>query len=125
MAEKLSDLYDESHYLYLLFLKPILNDLQTLNKNFQSSQSDPTRLLNDLEYAINKLKRYVIADEDVDILHEDFEPLIVYHCFLGYSFENHLNISTTKDELNDNDIVAIRKTCVDFVTSLIKELKSR
>lgn len=34
MAESLFDLYDEKHHLYLLFLKPILNDLQTLRPSF-------------------------------------------------------------------------------------------
>lgn len=125
MAEKLSDIYDEEHYLYLVFLKPILNDLQMLNKNFQSAKSDPTKLLNDLEYVINKLKKYVIVDDSIDILCNDFESAIVFDCNLGYSFENHLNILTAKDELDSQTLTGIRKTCVNFVVSLIKELISR
>ncbi|KAL7742914.1 hypothetical protein ACLKA6_002064 [Drosophila palustris] len=44
-ASILSDLYSEVNYLYLLFLKPILEVMQRINKNFQSNTSNPTKLL--------------------------------------------------------------------------------
>lgn len=125
MAEKLSDLFDENHYLYLIFLRPILNDLQILNKNFQSSKSDPTKLLNDLEYVIYKLKKFVIVDEHVDILKDDFEKFIVDNCYLGYNFENRLNSALAENLLDCDEASIIRKTCVSFIANLMKELISR
>lgn len=108
-----------------IFLRPILNDLQTLNKSFQSSKSDPTKLLNDLEYVIYTLKKFVIVDEQVDILKDDFEKFIFYNCYLRYNFENRINSALAENLLDCDEASLTRKTCVSFVENLMKELISR
>lgn len=37
---------DESNYLYLLFLRSVLNDVQIAVKTFESESANPLRLLN-------------------------------------------------------------------------------
>lgn len=46
--ELLYNMYaDNCNLAYLSFLKPILTDVQKINKLFESNTADPTKLLND------------------------------------------------------------------------------
>jgi len=52
-AEILYNMYcDETNMLYLLFLKPILSEIQVVNKAFQSEKNDHVKLLNDLNIVV-------------------------------------------------------------------------
>jgi len=108
-ASILSELYSEGNYLYLLFLKPILEVMQRINKNFQSNTSNPTKLLGDLTYGINFLKF-------------DFEEEIKRDLYFGYEFESNLRKIKTINEITDFNI---RQHCSDFVVELINQLKQR
>ncbi|KNC26921.1 hypothetical protein FF38_00610 [Lucilia cuprina] len=73
-AKILCELYNEDNIrLYLLFLKPILLEVQLVNKIFQGHDNDPTRLLKELLLLINFLKRKVVGDDSVDVLYSDFD----------------------------------------------------
>lgn len=90
-ATILSDLYTGTNYLYLIFLKPILEVMQRINKNFQSNKSNPTKLLGDLIFGINYLRSKVIPpDCEINILEEPFETHTKRDLYLGYEFETHL-----------------------------------
>ncbi|XP_046805584.1 uncharacterized protein LOC124419612 [Lucilia cuprina] len=57
-AKILYEMYrDETIHLYLLFLKPVLHEIQIVNKVFQSNENDPTRLLKEITLLINFLKK--------------------------------------------------------------------
>ncbi|KYN09966.1 hypothetical protein ALC57_17904 [Trachymyrmex cornetzi] len=122
IASTLYEMYkDNINYLYLLFLKPVLSELQILNKSFQSNTNDPTKLLNDLVMVIYSLKNKVIFD----IITTDFDNYIDRTCYLGYRFENQI-MEYKKDKTLDEKVEKnIRLRCTDFIVSLIKELKQR
>lgn len=121
-AKILSGLNDEENYLYLVFLNPVLGEMQRINKNFQSKDVDPTKLLSDLSLSTNCLKTKIIPlSVDVDVLKDDFEQYVQRDLYLGYEFE-----SQTKMMKIDGDIEkTIRICCTDFVISLINQLKQR
>ncbi|XP_062141902.1 uncharacterized protein LOC133849882 [Drosophila sulfurigaster albostrigata] len=72
-AHILNGLYkDDVNYLYLLFLRPILKEMQALNKNFQSKYGNPTQLYSDVIMDINSLKVKIIPpDCEINILKDD------------------------------------------------------
>lgn len=48
-AEQLySMLCDKKNYVFLIFLKHILGEVQIVNKKFEAETNDPSKLLNDL-----------------------------------------------------------------------------
>ena len=67
---------------YLLFLEPILHEIQTVNKVFQINESDPTPLLKrEITLLIIFLKKKKILDDgNIDVLHDDFENKVLYTC---------------------------------------------
>lgn len=84
-------MFSDKNYLYLVFLKPILESMQRINKNFQSNASNSTKLLRDLMIGINALKTKIIPpDVDVDILVNDVDPHMRHDLYLGYEFESYL-----------------------------------
>lgn len=117
---------DQINYVFLLFLKPILLELQTLNKSFQSNTSDPTKLLRDLEMVINSLKNKVINPaHKFDILTTDFDNYIDRMCYLGYRFENQVAQYKKENVINEETEKNLRMRCTNFVVVLIKQLKQR
>lgn len=122
MAAKLFDLYNNTNLLYLTFLKPIPTQLEKLNKNFQSQNADPTKLLNDMEISINFLKQFVLdPTTDVDVFTEEVESFINNNCYLGFSFETTLK--EFKNQIDSDTENCIRRNCVQFVVYLINQLK--
>ena len=79
------NVWDEVIHVYLLFLKPILHETQTVNKVFQSNESYPNRLLKELTALINFLKNKILDDENIDF--DDFENKVLFTCSLGHEFE--------------------------------------
>lgn len=118
----LKGLYDdEVNLLYLIFLNPVLKEMQQLNKNFQARNPNPTQLLSDLIVGINTLKAKIIPlDISVDILKENFDHAIMPNLYLGFAFEKKLE----ELQLNSRDR-EIRLTCVNFIKELILQLRDR
>lgn len=55
-AELLYDLNkNEFNLTYLLFLHPILNEVQQVNKSFEAQNADPLKLFNDLILLIHSI----------------------------------------------------------------------
>lgn len=123
-ANILTELYNDVNYLYLLFLKPVLDDMARINKNFQSKDADATKLLGDFIVSINCLKSKVIPIEvEVNVLEEEFEQHVKRDLYLGYEFES--NLSNLKGKIDDATEIIIRRNCTDFVIELINQLKQR
>lgn len=127
MAENLYQMYnDKINYAFLLFLKPILSELQTLNKSFESNTSDPTKLLRDLVMVINSLKIKIInPTHKFDILITNFDDYIDRTCYLGYRFENQVTQYKKENVISEETEKNLRMRCTNFVVVLIKQLKQR
>nr|XP_017031237.2 uncharacterized protein LOC108080842 [Drosophila kikkawai] len=102
---------------------PILSDLQKVNKSYQSKNANATELLNDLEFAINSLKKGVTPQGvEFDIFEiDDIERYADTTLQKGYDFEKkikYLNINRNKEK-------EIRDRCTYFTIELIKQLKQR
>lgn len=79
------------NYVFLLFLKPILLELQTLNKSFQSNISDPIKLLRDLVMFINSLKNKIINQaHNFEIITTELDDYIDRTWYLSYRFKNQV-----------------------------------
>lgn len=92
-SQILHELYsDQINHLYLIFLKPILSDMQKVNKCFQSNKTNATELLNDLMFAINSLKQLVVPpNKEIDILEvENWEEHVESDMYQGYVFEKKI-----------------------------------
>nr|CAI5822119.1 unnamed protein product [Callosobruchus analis] len=91
-AEILYQMYcDDSNYAYLCFLKPILSDVNRVNKNFEPNFADPMKLMEDLSQLLNSLISKVTAPHSKfelfkDTIEDYFDP----NCYLGYLFESQM-----------------------------------
>lgn len=128
-AEMLYSLFrDELNLAYLLFLKPILSDLQRINKMFESNDVDSCKLLNDLVVLIQSLlKQVVVPTYPVQrkYLNNDFERHLDPKPYLGYSFESKLSEIRNNRPITEQEEQTVRGRCIKFVCSLIKQLQQR
>lgn len=123
-AQHLSELFkDVQNLLYLQFLKPVLQEMQHVNKCFQSQNTDSSKLLNDLILAIRSLQKKIIPEEKkIDILFQnDFEKFVVKDLYLGYEFEKL--IKNIRMDMTAESV--IRECCTNFIIELVKQLKQR
>ncbi|XP_062139947.1 uncharacterized protein LOC133848406 [Drosophila sulfurigaster albostrigata] len=116
-------MFNDKNYAYLLFLKPILSEMQRVNKCFQSGNTNGTELLNDMTLAIHSLKKGIVPpDIDVDLLEtEDVERYVHDDLAQGYEFKKHVKLMKL-DPLSEKEI---RDCCSKFLVELIKQLKQR
>lgn len=91
-AEMLYAMYsDDVNLAYLLFLKPILSDVQAVNKSFEAKDADQTKLLQDLERTlVSLIQKVVLPTTQACILTTDVESHLGPQPYLGYLFENHI-----------------------------------
>ena len=121
-AELLYSMFnDKTNYVFLLFLKPILQEVQRVNKNFEAENHDPSKLLSDLHHLLQSLCSKVLMpgkkfDEEIVVEnHLDPKP------YLGYEFETEMGKCNFSQEDNQN----IRGRCIKFILELIKQLRQR
>ncbi|XP_053954724.1 uncharacterized protein LOC128860940 [Anastrepha ludens] len=95
--------------------------MQSLNKNFQARNGNPTQLLSDVIVAINSLKSKIIPpNHEINILEDDLENAAVPNMYLGYAFEQKI-----KEAQFLSQELEIRKICMEFVKELIIQLRER
>lgn len=126
-AEILYNMYcNETNMLYLLFLKPILSEIQVVNKAFQSEKNDHVKLLNDLTIVIQGISRKLVLPScKVDPLLNSIEDYLNPKPYLGYSFEKKIEELRKNGKINVHDEQVIRERCKSFLLSLFKQLKQR
>ncbi|CAG5046128.1 unnamed protein product [Parnassius apollo] len=93
-AEILYNMYnDPQNHLYLLYIRPILQEVQVVNKLFESNDVDPTRLYNDLIGLVESIGRRILnPTARVDILTEDIESYLDPKPYMGLLLRpNYLN----------------------------------
>lgn len=123
MAETLYSMYnDPVNHLYLLYLKPILEEVQTVNKLFESNNIDPTKLYKDLCALVQSTSpRILNPTARVDIFTQNIESYLDPKPNMGYAFETKLREYNLQPEVENN----LRQRCLNFTLKLVSELRSR
>ncbi len=150
-ARILSEMYeDNSNYLYLLFLNPILKDVNNLNICFQASNADILSLYSELKvllmsYANRIFKHsflvprsntpkcvysYLFHEDDIDRVMRALEKsndefnssiLLLQDVDLGMFFEQKCE----EMKLSAEKVEVLRGRCLNFLKTLISELVKR
>ena len=123
-AEILFGMYsDENNLAFLLFLQPILIEVQRVNKLYESKNIEKVKLLDDLILLIKStaidlltLKMYVV--------NENIDDYLCPNPSLGYRFEAKIDEMKQRNILTNNDESTLRKRFRDFLC-LFKQLKQR
>ena len=116
---------DEKNLAFLLFLHPVLDEVQRINKIFESRTADKSKLFNKLTLLIksigNKLK---LPSSAVDVLTCDIEEHLDPKPYLGYKIENKFEelkskglITIEEEEMNN------RHHSQQFFLHLFKQMK--
>lgn len=124
-AEVLYNMYsDRTNYIFLCFLKPVLHDVQLVNKAFESKTADSSKLVRDLIHLLKLLvKKITTPNTGYRIFTEHkIEDYVDRNCYLGYEFEYEFR--KEQDMLNSKKI-EIRERCIRFVINLINEISNR
>jgi len=90
-AETLYCMYsDDKNYAFLSFLKIILQEVQKVNKLFESVSVDPTKLVKELNQLITILTNKIVLPDhhQLDIFKHKIEDYIDWNCYLSFKFEN-------------------------------------
>lgn len=115
---------DESNLAYLLFLKPVLGEVQRVNKSFESNDADVTKLLEDLFLLLTSLiKKICVINPNFDMITSKLEQNLLPNSYLGYEFEQKMN--ELRFKIDNFDEVGLRTRCVNFLMKLIHELRNR
>ncbi|XP_047039292.1 uncharacterized protein LOC124644115 [Helicoverpa zea] len=125
-ADLLYSIYkDESSYLYLLFLKSVLNDVQIALKSFESESANPLKLLNVLITLLRSVCNRILlpnaAITDKDFLNIDIDRHLNPVPYMGYLFESEQG----KTSLTADTILVIKRRCIEFNVKLAKEIQQR
>ena len=122
-AEILYEMYgDRQNYVLLIFLKPVLREVQTVNKKFQSQNPDPTKLIGDLLLLIKSLAtKIVMPGKNLNFITAKLEDHLDPHPYVGYQFETEMSASKFSPEVRNQ----MRTRCVNFVLGLINQLRQR
>ncbi|KAL4703565.1 hypothetical protein ACJJTC_001585 [Scirpophaga incertulas] len=113
---------DPVNHLYLLYLKPILEEVQTVNKLFESNNIDPTKLYKDLCVLVQSTSRRILnPTARVDIFTQNIESYLDPKPNMGYAFETKLREYNLQPEVENN----LRQRCLNFTLKLVSELRSR
>lgn len=123
-AQILYEMYnDEINYAYLCFLKPVLIDVQRMNKAFEANNVDSSKLLDDLTTLLESLiKKITTPNSQFKLFHDNIESFVDKNCYLGYLFESKLN---TMKESGFKDERPLRERCINFLMALVKEISQR
>lgn len=123
-AQILKKLYSDKNLLYLKFLKPLLSDVQKVNKMFESNDADPTLLLSELYVLVKDLcYQIVLKCDHFDPLNSCLKDFFVATPYFNYNFEKFLK--SKKDVINAEIEKEIRTTCRNFIAELIYQIRQR
>ncbi|XP_051173505.1 uncharacterized protein LOC127289558 [Leptopilina boulardi] len=122
-AEILFAMYNDSvNKVYLSFLLPILQSVQSVIKSFESSVADPTKLLNDLKNTYASIVKIIVnPNARIDIYKDRFEEHLDSNPYLGFSFLD----ACRQENISAENQNIIKERCVSFVKYLGIELRDR
>lgn len=117
---------DPSNFAYLVFLRPILNEINAMNKVFESRDADFCLLFNQLKSLIRGLcKKIVNITSTFDAMTSNIRNCLIPKPYLGYAFEQFIAKSVANREMTQSTEDLIRLRCVDFLIDLISQLRQR
>jgi len=93
--------YDNNNYAYLIFLHPILLEIQLVNKSFESNNADPSKLLSDLSLLVRSIaNRFINPHCRLDPLTNNLDSYVtVPVMYFSQEFEDLVKDSNEKDIL--------------------------
>lgn len=120
-AEILYEMYNDNNNLaYLTFLHPILLEIQSVNKSFESNNSDPCKLLSDLTLLVRSVaKRFVNPYYQKDPLTTNMDSYVIPQMVFNNEFEDLIKNTNKKDQ----DVLKDR--CLQFLKVLLKQFQQR
>lgn len=123
MADMLYSMYnDPANHLYLLYLKPIVQEVQVVNKLFEGNDVDPIKLYKDLIGLVESIGRRIVnPTARVDILEDNIESYLNPKPYMGFVFENKLSEYQLPLDLANQ----LRQRCINFTLKLVLELRAR
>lgn len=129
-AELLYQMYsDIENKLYLVFLKPILSELNRVNKLFQLDRASPVRLLDELmTLYVNLLQRVMRPKSLVNwsTIHDYDIQNRIYHLPLNAVFYGiEFQLLAHDSNLEETIIERIKERCRNFVFELLNEMRTR
>jgi len=123
-ADVLFEMYNDNMNLaHLKFLYLILEEVQLVNKSFESNTADPSKLLKDLTNLIYSVsKRFVNPNCREDPLTSNMNSytVSVKNVYFGYEFEQIL-ASCPSSKKKDH----LKERCLRFLQVLLQQLQQR
>jgi len=111
---------DDRHLAYLKFLHQVLEEVQKVNKSFESNTADPSKLLNDLTNLVNSIaRRFIVPDCRQNPLICNMHSYVSPNVYFGYEF------SQVVSKLSPDDQTVLKHRCVQFLKVLLKQLQQR
>lgn len=124
-AENLSKHYKNScHYIFLCYLKKVLEPVQRLNKNFERN-NDPFILYDDLIDTIDELASIILnkgSRTKLDIIKSSMDKI---QSFLDPKPNFGVRVESKLVEIPLEQATQVRQICINFTLKLISELKNR
>lgn len=117
---------DDINLAYILFLKPILAECQRVNKIFQSTTVDVTKVLNDLTFLLKYILNFICkASSSFDNIDFNINDNLLPNPNLGYSVEKLLEDMKYYKKINNDGEKNFRARCIDFLKDLANQIRQR
>nr|XP_047124193.1 uncharacterized protein LOC124806931 [Hydra vulgaris] len=113
---------DETLYLYVVFLTPIVQEFERLNALFQSTNVDPEKLVSELNLHYKSLQQRVLDNQGVQLplKRVDFGAKFLSDC------QKYIDTyPQTQKEIARKNIESVLTRCLQFLLRLLKELDQR
>ncbi|CAG5054013.1 unnamed protein product [Parnassius apollo] len=97
----------------------------TVNKMFESKNTDHTLLCGELTNLIDTLvTKVTLPTHKIDIFTQNIRDYLDQRCYLGFRFEKHIQEMKEKGFPREEEEV-LRNRCIQFIVCLIDEIKNR
>ncbi|KAG0435951.1 hypothetical protein HPB47_018225 [Ixodes persulcatus] len=122
MKQLLYQMYsDPLNKLYLLYVQPILREVQRTSKAYEKNDVDPAKLLEDLKLLIKAVSsKMLILMANIDPLCQFIDGHLDPKPYLKYEFEKLTNTVTATP-----DAQLVRQCCTAFTVKLSNQLRQR
>lgn len=126
-AEMLYSLFNDEHNkAYLLFLRPLLGEIQSVNKLFESEYADSTKLGKELLSLTTLLgKIIVLPSYNFKEPTADFTSYLIPKPYLGSGFENKVEELKKLNKKSIDQENQLRQRCRHFFIVIVKQLQQR
>lgn len=126
-AEILSQMFkDDTNHAYFLFLKPVLSEVQRVNKHFESSIADITMMLDDIYLLLSSiLNKIVVKRPNFDYVNSSIRDSLLPLPYLGYEFEEKIKAMKMDKNFTLEQEKTIRHRCIEFLIELSQSIRQR